>query len=180
MSLAFCSLYDLLICGSRESGLAIYNLNSFNTENSIKELSPIIYLKRTHGKQAVTSVALGIDKLENFSEEMEEVLMIYTSGRDGGYVKYRLRGLSILNLYSGTGKLPNVTEIDRTKSLNNNGIGSSKNCDEELYDDTDEECIGSDNAAKESQKKELVSGDGLILEQVYKVKITKGWLEKVS
>src|SRR5215212_6318658 len=88
ISLAFCSLYDLLICGSRESGLVIYNLNSFNTENSIKVLSPIIYLKKTHGRQAVTFIALRIDKLECNNEDMEEVLMIYTTGRDGGYVKY--------------------------------------------------------------------------------------------
>ncbi|CAB4402633.1 unnamed protein product [Rhizophagus irregularis] len=170
MSLAFCPSYSLLICGSRESGLVIYNLNSpilSNTENSIKELSPIIYLKKTHGRQAVTSVAFRIDKLKS---NEEEVLMIYTSGRDGGYIKYRLRGLSILNLktnYSeSTEKDPIIIEINKTK-----------HCDDDLYEDTKDYNIDSDNSAKELQKKELV--DGLILEQVYKVKITKGWLERV-
>ncbi|RGB33966.1 WD40-repeat-containing domain protein [Rhizophagus diaphanus] len=170
MSLAFCPSYRLLICGSRESGLAIYNLNPpilSNTGNSIKELSPIIYLKKTHGRQAVTSVAFRTDKLKS---NEEEVLMIYTSGRDGGYIKYRLRGLSILNLktnYSESSeKDPIIIEINKTK-----------NCDDDLYEDTKDYNIDSDNPAKELQKKELV--DGLILEQVYKVKITKGWLEKV-
>src|SRR5207247_6529037 len=118
MSLAFCPLYHLLICGSRESGLAIYNLNSpisSNAETSIIELSPIIYLSKTHGKQALTSVALRIDKLKSNEGDMEEVLMIYTSGRDGGYIKYRLSGLSILNLETsrskGTGKDPKIIEI---------------------------------------------------------------------
>jgi hypothetical protein len=175
MSLAFCPSYRLLICGSRESGLAIYNLNSpilTNIENSIVELSPIIHLRKTHGKQAVTSVALKIDKLKNNEEDTEEVLIIYTSGRDGGYNIYRLRGLSILHLensYSeGTKKDTKTIEINKTI-----------NCDDELYEDSDKEySIDSDNSAKELQKKELV--DGLILEQVYKAKITKGWLEKVS
>lgn len=175
MSFAFCPSYRLLICGSRESGLAIYNLNSpilSNTENFIKELSPTIHLSKTHGKQAVTSVAFRIDKLKSNEEDTEEVLTIYTSGRDGGYIKYRLRGLSILNLetnYSeSTEKNPKIIEINK-----------AKNCDNDLYEDTDKDYnIDSDDSAKELQKRELA--DGLILEQVYKVKITKGWLEKVS
>ncbi|GES97579.1 WD repeat-containing protein 6 [Rhizophagus clarus] len=127
MSLAFCPSYHLLICGSRESGLAIYNLNSpilSNTEDSIMELSPIIYLRKTHGKQAVTSVALRIDKLKINEEDTEEKLFILK---------------------------------DTDKDYNN---------------------IDNDNSVKELQKKEIVGG--LVLEQVYKVKITKGWLEKVT
>ncbi len=179
MSLAFCSLYDLLICGSRESGLSIYSLDS-SKEDSIRELSPIIYLRKTHGKQAVTSVALRVDKLKsNDNKDIEEVLMIYTSGRDGGYIKYRLRGLSSKD----TRKELKTIEIDGAELFKNNETGLLKDCDE----DTDEEDnIDGDNiddvddASKESSKKKLVLEDGLMLEQVYRAKVTKGWLEKVS
>lgn len=159
MSLAFCPSYNILVCGSRDSGLAIYNLNqilfpspsSYPSSSSINELSPIIYLNKTHGKQSVTSVALRVENLETNSHTVhhqyqqeydatddlidditvsddEKVLMIYTSGRDGCYAKYRLKGIT--NEY-------NIINENDTKI-------------------------------------------GLSLEEVYRAKITKGWLEKVS
>ncbi|CAG8465699.1 10974_t:CDS:10 [Funneliformis mosseae] len=172
MSLSFCPSYDLLICGSRESCLTIYSLHSDCKEGTVRELSPIIHLRNTHGKQAVTSVALRTNKSESNDDKYdEEVLTIYTSGRDGGYNKYRLRGL----FSKGTRKELKTIEIDGAELLKNDKPRSLKNCE-----DTDrEDDIGCDNALKKSSKKELVSEDGLILEQVYKAKITKGWLEKV-
>ncbi|CAG8661485.1 11917_t:CDS:10, partial [Dentiscutata erythropus] len=106
MSLAFCPRYNLLVCGSRESGLIIFSM-AHNTidrklDKSTIELSPAIYLKDTHRKQAVTSVAIKLDSLE--SNNGDGLLNIYTSGRDGGYVKYRLRSLPI------TGKFYNNSE----------------------------------------------------------------------
>ncbi|CAI2164202.1 6485_t:CDS:10 [Funneliformis geosporum] len=179
MSLSFCTSYDLLICGSRESGLSIYSFHSYCLsckEESVREISPIIYLKEAHGKQAVTSVVLRMDKSErNDDKDNEEVLTIYTSGRDGGYNKYRLRGLSSKD----TRKELKTIEID-VELLKNDRPGSLKKCGDELCEDADrEDEIGCDNVSKKSSKKELVSEDGLILEKVYRAKITKGWLEKV-
>ncbi|CAG8708390.1 9395_t:CDS:2, partial [Dentiscutata heterogama] len=74
-----------------------------------------------HRKQAVTSVAIKFDSSEN--NNGDGLLNMYTSGRDGGYVKYRLRSLPI-------------TE-------------------------------------------QVISGCDLILEEIYRAKITKGWIEKV-
>nr|CAG8472351.1 3127_t:CDS:10 [Entrophospora candida] len=144
--------YNLLICGSRESGLAIYNLTSSESSSlqrledkkdddaknmtsttTTMELSPIIYLRKIHGKQAVTSIAIKMEK-------------------DGSYNKYRLRGLDMLGI-----KSENINSLDG-KDNSEYGIPKKKR-------------IGNGEL--------LVKDNKLIIEQVYKAKITKGWLEKV-
>ncbi|CAG8450542.1 16462_t:CDS:10 [Cetraspora pellucida] len=139
MSLAFCPRYNLLICGSRESGLIIfkmaYDITDKELDKSSIEMSPVIYLKETHGKQAVTSVALKFDSSGNNNED--DLLTIYTSGRDGGYVKYRLKCLPTIG---------------------------------ESYNSFEEGCKMMEN---------YLHGYDLILEEVYRAKITKGWIEKV-
>ncbi|CAJ0922544.1 9303_t:CDS:10 [Entrophospora sp. SA101] len=144
--------YNLLICGSRESGLAIYSLTSSESSSlqrledkkdddaknmtsttTTMELSPIIYLRKIHGKQAVTSIAIKMEK-------------------DGSYNKYRLRGLNMLGI-----KSENINSLDG-KDNSEYGIPKKKR-------------IGNGEL--------LVKDNKLIIEQVYKAKITKGWLEKV-
>ncbi|CAJ0767466.1 23496_t:CDS:10, partial [Entrophospora sp. SA101] len=136
--------YNLLICGSRESGLAIYSLTSSESSSlqrledkkdddaknmtsttTTMELSPIIYLRKIHGKQAVTSIAIKMEKL---------------------------RGLNMLGI-----KSENINSLDG-KDNSEYGIPKKKR-------------IGNGEL--------LVKDNKLIIEQVYKAKITKGWLEKV-
>ncbi|CAG8498991.1 7232_t:CDS:10 [Acaulospora morrowiae] len=162
MSLSICSPHNLLICGSRYGGLAIYDIaQSYTsmTNHPVKERSPIIYLRETHRKQSVTSVALNLEKFESPNDE--EVLMIYTTGRDGCYVKYRLKGMITYKKNSA------VLKIDDSSY-----IGDYEEEIEADYSGDDDE------KPKKKLKKELISGHGLILEEVYRAKITKGWLEK--
>ncbi|CAG8549444.1 9494_t:CDS:10 [Gigaspora margarita] len=162
MSLAFCPPHNLLVCGSRESGLIIFNM-THNTidrklDKSTIELSPVIYLKDTHRKQAVTSVALKFNSSE--SNNGDDLLNIYTSGRDGGYVKYRLRCLPTSGIYNNSEDGSKIIE-------------SCHNGDYLLEKSVDDESLSINTNL------DLISGYDLILEEIYRAKITKGWIEKV-
>ncbi|RHZ50868.1 hypothetical protein Glove_490g36 [Diversispora epigaea] len=207
MSLAFCPSYNILVCGSRDSGLVIYNLNQ-SPSTPINELSPIIYLDKIHGKQSVTSIALKVENLvinsscvhhhestDDFTDNDMKVLIIYTTGRDGCYAKYRLKGIT--NKYNKNNKYDvNTTESsqnlkeDYNKSLMRSYIDEDGD-DKRSYidEDSDDDDNNHNNNKKQKLNKKdnnksgeaavIVLNHGLILEEVYRAKITKGWLEKV-
>ncbi|CAG8525087.1 2486_t:CDS:10, partial [Diversispora eburnea] len=184
MSLAFCPSYNILVCGSRDSGLVIYNLNQappFSSSHPINELSPIIYLNKIHGKQSVTSIALKVENLvinsyvvhdpaDNFTVDNDKkVLIIYTTGRDGCYAKFRLKGIT--NKYKNDKYDVNTTENYQNSKEDYNKFLVRSYIDEDSDDKR--------SYIDENKTTVIVSNHGLILEEVYRAKITKGWLEKV-
>jgi WD40 repeat protein len=152
LSLAYSEEENILICGSRESALLIYRLPCHTTvpEETIQTLKPTLQLRKSHGKQAITSVLIKktqdtddtqddrdeITADEDDNEEGDQVIF-WTAGRDGCYVQYRLR---ILN--------------------NNNSV------------QTDKTQLGIAN-----QGDTVFTGNDLVLEKLYRNKITKGTLE---
>lgn len=106
MSLGFAEEENILICGSRESALLIYRLPSHTSvpEDTIQLIKPSLQLRRSHGKQAITSVLVkkSQDDIEISETAEEDVVMddddednegviFWTTGRDGCYIQYRLR-----------------------------------------------------------------------------------------
>ncbi|KAI9018667.1 WD40-repeat-containing domain protein [Phycomyces nitens] len=125
----------LLICGSRESALLIYRLPGLgNPCKNILPIIPLIQLRRTHGRQCVSSVVI---KPKDSSDSSEDILF-WTTGRDGGYIQYRLRNL----------------------------------LDKETIVNTEETQLGI-----ASRGDTITETKDLVLEKVYRNRVTKGWLE---
>jgi WD40 repeat protein len=150
LSLDYAEEENILICGSRESALLIYRLPSHTTvpENSILNLKPTLQLRKSHGKQAITSVlirkaqdkALETEDNESDDEDDEEEegdIIFWTTGRDGCFIQYRLR---LSNITSDT-------PTDQTQL----GVAS--------------------------QGDTVLAGQDMILEKLYRNKVTKGTLE---
>ncbi|KAG9293842.1 hypothetical protein G9A89_019180 [Geosiphon pyriformis] len=117
LSLAVCPQYNLLMCGSRESGLAIYHLWPFissSSNESAPNFAPILYISKSHGKQAVTCITWKIQQ----TSDNENILLIYTSGRDGEYIKYRLRELRSLLEHPKPIQLLEIPEMENTDRNN--------------------------------------------------------------
>jgi hypothetical protein len=158
MSLGFSEEENILICGSRESALLIYRLPShFNVpEGIIHTLKPSLQLRRSHGKQAITSVLVkkaqdnvelaeptetdDEDEVMDDVEEEGDGIIFWTTGRDGCYIQYRLR---ILN----NGSDQQIDSAETTQL----GVASRG--------DT------------------IVTGQDMILEKLYRNRVTKGTLE---
>lgn len=151
LSLAYSEEKNILICGSRESALLIYRLPCHATvaEGTIQTLKPTLQLRKSHGKQAITSVLIKKtndtqqeqqqqDEEEDEQDEQEsEQLVFWTAGRDGCYVQYRL----------------NLLNTSQALEAKETQLGIA------------------------NQGDTVFTGNDLILEKLYRNKITKGTLE---
>ncbi|KAI8973292.1 WD40-repeat-containing domain protein [Mycotypha africana] len=154
MSLDYAEKESILICGSRESALVIYQLplNKATRTNHMENVKPVLQLRKSHGKQAITSVLIkepkdNSNRSKEGSEEFENEasLTFWTTGRDGCYIQYRLRtsdGTPTEQKYNEEGATTNATLL---------GVASRG--------DT------------------VISGNQLILEKLYRNRVTKGTLE---
>ncbi|RCH99551.1 WD repeat-containing protein 6, partial [Rhizopus stolonifer] len=136
---------NILICGSRESALLIYHMPYHKDvqEGTIQNLKASLQMRRSHGRQAITSVLVG-QKTYDEDDEEEEVnggITFWTTGRDGCYIQYRL------------------SLINKTLELNN----------------TDSEEVTQLGVA--SRGDTVVQTRDMILEKIYRNKVTKGTLE---
>lgn len=154
MSLGFAEEENILICGSRESALLIYRLPCHTSvpEGTIQVLKPSLQLRRSHGKQAITSVLVKkaqdvievsepVDQDEDVvmddDEEEDEGIIFWTTGRDGCYIQYRLR----------------ISQKLEPKSVEETQLGIA------------------------SQGDTVLAGQDMVLEKLYRNRVTKGTLE---
>jgi hypothetical protein len=146
---AICEEYKLLICGSRESALLVYRIPGIDSDvvDSEPPLSaPILQLRRTHGRQAVSSVTLR-HLLDTAGHGPG--LSILTTGRDGCFIEYRLT---------------NITS-------------SVSDTEEKLDIDADAMDVVDDSEDEEEKRNEDSGKKQLLIEKVYKNRVTKGWAE---
>ncbi|KAG1376263.1 hypothetical protein G6F61_007744 [Rhizopus arrhizus] len=138
---------NILICGSRESALLIYRMPHHKDvqEGTIQDLKASLQMRRSHGRQAVTSVLVHQSTYTEIEEEEEESngIIFWTTGRDGCYIQYRL---SVVN-----------------KSLEGSNTGCSSEEETQL--------------GVASRGDTVVQSRDMILEKIYRNKITKGTLE---
>ncbi|KAI7855064.1 WD40-repeat-containing domain protein [Circinella umbellata] len=151
LSLKLVEEANLLICGSREGALVIYELPSLTAseeeEEEIVAITPLMQLRRSHGRQAISCVTL--------KNQNEQEVVFWTTGRDGCYVQYRL-------------------------VRNNNNINIPKNTEKEEEEEEEDEDDEEKHVMKSgiaSQGDTMIETSGWILEKVYRNKVTKGWLE---
>ncbi|KAI9596922.1 WD40-repeat-containing domain protein [Syncephalis fuscata] len=94
VSVDFDSTTQLLVCGSREGALLIYDMSTIQLDDikdqednskdieSISVVKPVWELRRSHGRNAVTSVV--------FRRTDTAELTVWTTGRDGAYAQWRV------------------------------------------------------------------------------------------
>lgn len=145
---AICEEYKLLICGSRESALLVYRIPSIH--NDVVEAepplsAPILQLRRTHGRQAVSSVT--VRPLTEIAGQGPRLALL-TTGRDGCYTEYRLTNI-----------IAPATEDE-----------SNVDIDADALDVIDDEDPDQEQKQKDNQ-------NHILIEKVYKNRVTKGWAE---
>ncbi|KAI9258743.1 WD40-repeat-containing domain protein [Phascolomyces articulosus] len=139
----------ILICGSREGALIIYEFPSLSSENyqdgsESVSIKPLMQLRRSHGRQAISCVTL--------KSQTDQEVNFWTTGRDGCYIQYRL--------------------VRNSKSKNDQEEDDS--CS---HDSADDETPQVTKLGIASQGDTMIETSRWKLEKVYRNKVTKGWLE---
>ncbi|RUS31131.1 hypothetical protein BC938DRAFT_478403, partial [Jimgerdemannia flammicorona] len=135
LSVAISESRKILICGTRESALLIYRIPSLSllalATTPPPELPPTMKLRCTHGRQSVTSIVIRDSVMEGTNEP---ALMVWTSGRDGGFVQYRVRGFDCDDNVGGhvmvEKDVEEVTEVTEGKGSTVDGDGNDSESDE--------------------------------------------------
>ncbi|KAF9111680.1 WD repeat-containing protein 6 [Mortierella sp. AM989] len=156
-------LYNLVLLGSRDGAVLVYNLNHLaevSSEPTI--LESIVVLERCHGNDSVSSILMVTEPGEGY--EGKDRINVYTTGRDGSWAKYRFLGL------------PGGEDIGAssfTDDDENSEVGSE---DGGVIDDIVSSPIGRDIQPNLNDRE---IGSAIVLQKVFRSKITKGWLEKI-
>ncbi|ORX62274.1 WD40 repeat-like protein [Hesseltinella vesiculosa] len=106
LSTAIVESQALLICGSRESALLLYRLPKFHSDSPLhrQPIFPTLQLRRSHGKQSISSVlvkpsTLAIQQNSDEADANGDAVTFWTAGRDGCYIEYRLQFLDHQPVY---------------------------------------------------------------------------------
>ncbi|KAG0314338.1 WD repeat-containing protein 6 [Dissophora globulifera] len=165
--------YNLLLLGSRSGTVLVYNLNHLSTvdrgtDTERAVLDSIVQLERCHGLDSVSSILMVTELGEGF--EGKDRIIVYTTGRDGSWTKYRFLGLPDGEVI-GAGTTTEEEDDDE------------ENDKDDFEDDSD--VIGA-SAGGDTQGRmrspspnDQENGTEIVLQKIYSSKITKGWLEQV-
>lgn len=162
----FSPRYNLVLLGSRDSTVLVYNLVQLNGDSKdLTTLDSIIDLKRCHGSETVSSILMVTEAGEGVGGK--DRISVYSTGRDGSWTKYRFLGL------------PGGETVDSTSSAYDDE-------DVDMGDSEDEDGDTSELPGKsalqrghESSLDDQKSGTTIVLQKIFRSKITRGWLEQV-
>ncbi|KAF9930402.1 WD repeat-containing protein 6 [Linnemannia zychae] len=159
----FSSRYNLILLGSRDSTILVYNLAQISDTNEslVPTLDSIINLKRCHGSETVSSILMVTEAGEGLGGA--DRISVYSTGRDGSWTKYRLLGLP-------------GGETNNSNSLADEDIDMDEF---EASDDDDDNKSVPQNTYQEHSLDDRESGTTIVLQKVFRSKITRGWLEQV-
>ncbi|KAG9070558.1 WD repeat-containing protein 6 [Linnemannia hyalina] len=160
--------YNLVLLGSRDSTVLVYNLSQLNGDSDVSTtLDSIIDLKRCHGSETVSSILMVTEAGEGVGGK--DRISVYSTGRDGSWTKYRFLGL------------PGGETVGSASSVNDD--------DDEDVDMGDSDNEGDDvskshgkialQRGQESSLDDRKSGTTIVLQKIFRSKITRGWLEQV-
>ncbi|CAG8477263.1 8023_t:CDS:10 [Paraglomus occultum] len=160
--------------------------DTMQSSTQIPTLYLILYKSKTHRRQALTSIALEYPLVavdNNTTDDANDFIFIYTTGRDGEYIKYRLKGVGALrkqHLY--TRDVENIKDEKEVVYENAFGENSRERCKEKDGSGERDYVKGTEKNLQvgktRSWKGKGESDSCLQLEEVYRAKITKGWLEQ--
>ncbi|KAF9311760.1 WD repeat-containing protein 6 [Podila horticola] len=160
----YSSSYNLVLLGSRDGTVLVYNLADITAAHEDSEdtqvLESIVELKKCHGTDSVSSILMVTEQGEGY--EGKDQINVYTTGRDGSWTKYRFLGLP-------GGETLGATSTSADEDAGNQS-GDDSNSDVEMEVETP----GTPTMAGDRE-----SGSGIVLQKIFRSKITKGWLEQI-
>ncbi|KAG0085717.1 WD repeat-containing protein 6 [Podila epicladia] len=161
--------YNLMLLGSRDGTVLVYNFADITEVHDDSEdtlaLESVVELKKCHGADSVSSILMVTEPGEGY--EGKDRINVYTTGRDGSWTKYRFLGLPGGETLGATSTSINA---DADSEGNQSGDDSDSDSDVEM----EAEIPGTPTMAGDR-----VSGTGIVLQKIFRSKITKGWLEQV-
>ncbi|KAI9234467.1 MAG: WD40-repeat-containing domain protein [Podila humilis] len=156
--------YNLVLLGSRDGTVLVYNLADITPTHQESEdtqvLESIVELKKCHGTDSVSSILLVTEQGEGY--EGKDRINVYTTGRDGSWTKYRFLGL------------PGGETLGATSASADEDSGNQSGEDSDSDIEMEVETPGTPNMAGDRE-----SGSGIVLQKIFRSKITKGWLEQI-
>ncbi|KAG0212859.1 WD repeat-containing protein 6 [Mortierella sp. NVP41] len=166
----FSPRYNLVLLGSRDGTVLVYNLAQMAEAGESTALKSIVDLKRCHGSESVSSILMVTEEGEGV--DGKDRISVYSTGRDGSWTKYRFLGL------------PGGETIGSTSSSDDDDEDVDMGADSDGDDDVGgvSSSLGSKNALRRQQDSSLddrESGTTIVLQKIFRSKITRGWLEQV-
>jgi len=158
--------YNLVLLGSRDGTLLVYNLGELTPSQQAGTLDSIIELRKCHGNESVSSILMVTEEGEG--NEGRDRIIAYSTGRDGSWTKYRFLGL------------PGGETLG---SANDEQSDNEEDDDDDMMDhsgeDDDVVAASSPPRSRESTPGDHEGGTDIVLQKIFRSKITKGWLEQV-
>ncbi|KAI7826585.1 hypothetical protein BC939DRAFT_501763 [Gamsiella multidivaricata] len=162
----YSSRYNLALLGSRNGTVLVYNLDqAVESSEGTTILDSMAVLERCHGYDSVSSILMVTELGEGF--EGKDRITVYTTGRDGSWAKYRFLGLPGGEAV-GAGSAVEDEDDDEDHSDNGDQDMASVSCG----DDT--QSRGGTVTPDDRESK-----SDIVLQRIFRSKITKGWLEQV-
>ncbi|KAG0348096.1 WD repeat-containing protein 6 [Podila humilis] len=167
----FSAVYNLVLLGSRDGTVLVYNLadlaeTSQNVNDDLQVLESIVELKKCHGTDSVSSILMATEYGEGNGGK--DRINVYTTGRDGSWTKYRFLGLPG---GESVGESTSLADVASPENDSDDDKSESRfNFEKEMEVDTP----GTPTMAGDYE-----SGSGIVLQKIFRSKITKGWLEQI-
>ncbi|KAG0252009.1 WD repeat-containing protein 6 [Mortierella polycephala] len=156
----FSPLYNLVLLGSRDGTVLVYNLSHVGDDSGSVTLDSIVELKRCHGTDSVSSILMVTEQGEGF--DGKDRINVYTTGRDGSWTKYRFLGLPGGEVVGASSTTDEDESMDKDEGESISGV------EEDTADRT-----------RESSPDSINNCTGIVLQKIFRSKITKGWLEQI-
>ncbi|KAF9960846.1 WD repeat-containing protein 6 [Mortierella alpina] len=162
----FSPLYNLVLLGSRDGTVLVYNLSQLEGVSETATLDSIVELKRCHGNDSVSSILMVTEQGEG--HDGKDRIIVYSTGRDGSWTKYRFLGL------------PGGEVLEASSGANDEGGDSDSDSDIVIQEgarspESDTREYPSSTSTPDSRE----SGSGIVLQKIFRSKITRGWLEQI-
>ncbi|KAF9433589.1 WD repeat-containing protein 6 [Entomortierella beljakovae] len=156
-------LYNLVLLGSRDGAIMVYNLNHvYMDSDEIIILERSVILERCHGNDSVSSILMVTQPGEGY--EGKDRIDVYSTGRDGSWAKYRFLGL------------PGGEAIGAGPSGED---GDDRGDESDVSDDEGDAATASKEFEDQQIMDDREDSPTIVLQKVFRSKITKGWLEKI-
>ncbi|KAF8980771.1 WD repeat-containing protein 6 [Entomortierella lignicola] len=160
-------LYNLVLLGSRDGAVMVYNLDQANRiSREFVILESIVILERCHGNDSVSSILMVTESGEGY--EGKDRINVYTTGRDGSWAKYRFLGL------------PGGETIGASSFGYDDENSEIESDDDDIKQRVAEaSTLKATNLESRSNIDDREGGSTIVLQKVFRSKITRGWLEKI-
>ncbi|KAG0053031.1 WD repeat-containing protein 6 [Gryganskiella cystojenkinii] len=170
----FSPRYNMTLLGSRDGTLLVYNLNELedNAESMVTQtLESIIQLRKCHGSESVSSILMVTEEGEG--SEGKDRINVYSTGRDGSWTRYRFLGLP------GGESIGSSSDEDEEDDEKNNDEGSGMDDDQVNGEEDIPAFAALEPRSRESTPGDNEGGTDIVLQKIFRSKITKGWLEQI-